>query len=472
MSGKKGKEVAVSTAKIAIWYIISNILAKGLAVLTTPVFTRMMSKSDYGLFSNFTSWESILTVLVTLDLISAVARAKYDFDERMDEYLSSILLFSNIVTLCVYFVIELNQDFFVEFFGMDMLYIRMLFVYLLFMPALNFLQVKHRIYGKYKFSVATSLSSALIRTGISVLLVVLWEDKLLARTVGYLVPITFFNVVLWIIIIAKGRKLSWDCVKYACRISIPMIPHSLSGMLLGNSDRIMITNYCGSEANALYSVAYNISMLAYVIQNSMNQAWSPWLYDHLHIMDTKSIRKNSRIYIGVYAILLIGVLLISPEIIWILGGEGYMSAKYVMPPVILGCAYQFLYTLYVNIEIFQKKTFTISVGTMAAAALNLFLNWLLIPRFGYMAAAYTTLLGYLVLFVFHYLIVRKIAREYGDIYGTKFVVFIMAALTIAAGISLLLYQWNIVRYILIAIYAVVLLVGIYKYRKKLWKLLR
>lgn len=40
----------------------------------------------------------------------------------------------------------------------------------------------------------------------------------------------------------------------------------------------MITNYCGSEENALYSVAYTISMLAYVVQTSMIKQWTPWLF--------------------------------------------------------------------------------------------------------------------------------------------------------------------------------------------------
>ncbi len=81
----------------------------------------------------------------------------------------------------------------------------------------------------------------------------------------------------------------------------------------------MITNYCGSEENALYSVAYTISMLAYVVQTSMNQAWTPWLFDKFHEKDEKEIRKNSNIYMGVYAVIILGVFLVAPEVIYVLG---------------------------------------------------------------------------------------------------------------------------------------------------------
>lgn len=472
MSLKMRKDTNASTAKIALWYIISNVFGKGLAVISTPIFTRIMSKSEYGQFSNITSWESILTVLVTLDLISSIARAKYDFDERMEQYLSSVLACSNIVTLACYLCVELNQSFFVELFGMDMFYIRILFVHLLFMPAFNFLQIKHRVYQKYKLCVAASMGSAVIRTAVSVALVVLMDNKLLGRTVGYFIPITVLNVGFWVYVMLKGRKVSWECIKYACKISIPLIPHDLAGMLLGSVDKIMITSYCGSEENALYSVAYTISMLAYVIQNSMNQAWSPWLFDNLNTKNEEAIRKNSAIYMGVYVVIILGVLLFSPEVIFILGGKAYYSAKYAMPPIILGCVYQFFYTFYVNIEIFQKKTFTISIGTVSAALLNVVLNRLMIPRFGYLAAAYTTMIGYLALLGFHYWIVRRTAKEYLHVYNRKILIFTIAAITLAAGAMLILYHLFVLRVVLLVIYSAVLLGVIFKYRAALWKLMR
>ncbi len=465
-------EGTASTAKIAIWYVFSHVFVKGMSVISTPVFSRLMSKYEYGQFSTFTSWESIITVLVTLNLSTSIARAKYDFDKKMDEYISSILLFSNIVTFFSYCLIELNQSFFTDLFSMDIIYIRMLFIYLIFMPAFTYLQIKHRAYKKYKFFVFFAISSAIMRTIISVLLVLTLNNKLLGRLCGYLIPITMFNVILWFTIVTKGKKLSWTCVKYACGISIPMIPHSLSGSVLGNSDRIMITNFCGNEATALYSIAYSTSMLTNLLWTSMNQAWAPWLYDNMHAKNKGIILKKSKIYLGIFSFLIVGILLIAPEIILILGGKQYYAARYVMPPVIVGCAFQFIYGMYVNIEIFSKKTYTISFGTMAAAVLNLFLNWLFIPRYGYIAAAYTTMVGYGALFLFHYCIVKITAREYLDIYDKNFIILITLLIIASGAFSLVLYQYSIIRYMLILLYGLFMLMGIYKYRYYIKSLLR
>ena len=466
-----GKDEKATTAKIAIWYTISSIFVRGMAFISTPIFTRLLSKAEFGAFSNFTSWESILAVIVTLDFTASIARAKYDFDERMHEYISSILLISNTVTMAAYIVVELNRHYFESLFSMDIIYIRAMFLYVMFLPAFNYLQAKHRIYRKYKFFVAFAVSSALLRTSVAVLLVVLMQNKLLGRVIGYVVPTTIMNIILEIHILRRGRKLDWNCVKYAAIIAVPLIPHTLSGIVLGSSDRIMITRFVGAEANALYTLAYQISLLANLLWTSMNQAWSPWLFDSIHAGKVEAIRKNSKIYLGVFAVLIIGVLLITPELMLVLGGRGYFEARYVMPPVVMGCVFQFVYGMYVNLEIYDKKTILISIGTVCAALLNVGLNAIFIPQYGYIAAAYTTLVGYAALFAFHYIIVKVKVRSLSNIYDSKFIAFVLAMMLMCCGLSLPLYKTDLVRYIILVIYLSGVCVFSYKYRKVIVKLL-
>lgn len=82
------------------------------------------------------------------------------------------------------------------------------------------------------------------------------DDKLAGRICGYLILISVFNFILWIIIFLDGKAISWNCIRYACKISVPLVPHALSGIVLGSSDRIMITYYCESEVTAVYSLKF------------------------------------------------------------------------------------------------------------------------------------------------------------------------------------------------------------------------
>jgi O-antigen/teichoic acid export membrane protein len=125
-----------------------------------------------------------------------------------------------------------------------------------------------------------------------------------------------------------------------------------------------------------------------------------------------------------------GCILAAPEVIFFMGGRGYMGAVYAIPPVMAGYGCKFAYTFYVNMERFEKKTKYISIGTLLAAAVNVALNMAFIPRYGFVAAAYTTLAGFVLLAVLHYLMSRKLGLT--DMYDNRFI-FIMVSLMTLAG---------------------------------------
>lgn len=160
----KGKNINRLALKSGAWYVIANFLTRGINFLITPIFTRLMTTGEYGDFSNFIAWQSLLLTLTTLDLYSTVSKAKFDYEDDLDGYLSSIAVSGTIFTGICYIVVLIFNDFFTEFFGMEMKYIHIIFLYLLVAPAINILQEKHRIYLKYKFVTLLTFTS----TGLSV----------------------------------------------------------------------------------------------------------------------------------------------------------------------------------------------------------------------------------------------------------------------------------------------------------------
>ena len=109
----------------------------------------------------------------------------------------------------------------------------------------------------------------------------------------------------------------------------------------------------------------------------------------------------------------------------------YWVAKWVIPPVALGTLAQYFYTNYVNVELFYKKTPIIAMSSILAAFVNYVLNLLMIPLFGYIAAAYTTLASYLALMLFHYFAVNRVLKE--KVYSNM---FMFAAMVICGGLGI------------------------------------
>lgn len=448
--------------KSGIWYTAANFLVKSIGLITTPIFTRLLTHEEFGLFNNFASWLGIMTVVVTLNLDSTFISARYDYEEDFDSYILSVLSLSSISAFVSAIVLNLVFSHFENAFGMSRYYLNCMLVYLLFLPAVHMFQARERYMFRYKITVLLSVLVSVGTALLSVLLVIYMDDRLEGRILGFVVPTILIGAFLYLVIYRYGKKVKISYWKYAIPICLPFIPHLLSLTVLNSVDRIMITNICGAEDNALYSLAYTCSSVVTILLTSMNSAFAPWLGQKLHEGAYAEIRKQTKKYVLLFMFLAIAIMLFTPEILLILGGKSYLGAMPVMPPVMCGCVFQFLYTMFVNVEQFSKKTVGMAIASISAAVLNYILNLILIPRFGYVAAAYTTLIGFMWLFAFHMLLVKLYGM--GEVYSYKFVMLCAgAALLIAVTVNLL-YQLPVLRYTIGTGYVLLIIIVMVKNR--------
>ena len=463
----KLKKKKNSALKAGVWYTISNFFVKGIAFFSMPIFTRLMTSHDIGVFSNIVSWFHVLAIITTFEIYSSVSIARFDYKEDLDTYISSNLFLGTIITLFFYILALILHVFVEDFLMIDFATLNIIFIYLLVYPSVQMYQIRKQIGYEYKPIIVVSLLSAVLSTGISVLLVILMQNQLMGRIIGYFVPLIIISFVVYIMLLKKGKRISKKYWKYALMVSFPLIWHLLAGYLLSSSDKIMITKIISPEANALYSVSYTISTIANILWMSMNSAWSPWAYERMDKKDYKSLKENSKPYLLFFVVVVISMLLLTPEILLIMGGKEYMEAKYVMPPVMIGYIFQFVYSFYVNIEFYHKKQKNIAIGTIVAAIINIILNAIFIPMFGYIAAAYTTLIGYISLFTIHYLFVRKLKCT--SWYDTKFFAFVLGLSLLSIFIFNFLYSFDIIRYIVFGLLALTFLVFMIRKRKLIIK---
>lgn len=459
-------------AKAGMWYTICNFIFRGMAFITTPIFTRLLTKSEVGSFSNMSSWINILTVLTALDLHSSIIRSKLEHEDDIDSYIWSILSMSTFVTIILYVFVFIFQDFFIHLFQMEMKYINIMFIYLLLTPAYLMLITKQRAFFKYKFFVVLTGISIIFSTFSSLILVLFMNDKLFARFVGTYIPQIIIGIIIYIYLAYIGKKIKLKYWKYATFICLPLVPHVLSIYLLSASDKVIITKISGAEYTAIYSIAYSCYNIVTILYDSMNKAWAPWLLEALHYKKYVDIKKVSKIYIAIFFLISIAVLMFVPELIYILGGKQYMLAIYCLPPLITSCVFEFIYTMYVNIEFYKKKTMSVALATIIATILNIILNFIFIPimpEYGYIIAAYTTLIGYGVLFVLHYYLVRFMNMAF--VYDIKYIIMILISFIVISVIFNFLYSYTILRYMIIFIYTFSILIFIYKNKNKIVNIL-
>lgn len=463
MSDDKKENLGESTkvVKASIWYTASNFLLKGMAFLTTPIFARILTQGEYGYFNNFNAWLGIFSIIATLSLVSCLNRARFDFKDTLDDYVSSNLVLGSLVTILVGGIVFLFRGFFQNICTLDIEYFILIFVYLLVSPAYEMFLQLERFRYKYTFVAIMTMALSVGTVLISLVLVFQMRNRLWGRTLGSLALPILISLVIYAMLLCRGKHIKFSYWKYSLGICIPFVFHLLSSTLLNSSDRAMISNICGTESNGLYGMAANVAMIAYLLWSAMGQAYLPWFGEQMNHKNYELIRKNSHTYIGIFAFVILGLMLFTPEGLLILGGKDYLMARDCVPPITVGYLFVFLYSLYVNIEQFQKKTIGMAICTSIAAGVNVLLNAILLPKFGYIAAAYTTLVGYILLFVLHFLIVHRMKLT--EVYDTKFNLIVSIGMLGASFLILLLYRYDYLRWGLDIIYLILFGVVAKKY---------
>lgn len=456
--------------KASFWYIVSNFLVKGLGFITVPIFARILTKADIGYVNNFNSWLSMLTIVATLSLNASLVRARFDYEKEMYSFVSSNLLLGTVFSFICGGICLLNKDLIKEITSLDTIYITIMFINMLVMPAYNmFLQVQRFSYN-YKSVAIITIGVSVCSIALSLVLVSIMSNQLLARILGGQIPTIFVAIIIYFFFLVKGHRIRWEYMKYSLAICCPYIIHLLSGTLLNSSDRAMITKICGPESTALYGMAGNIALIVSILWESLNTAFSPWLGEKLNAKDYEAIRKYTYGYILVFCFILIGIVLIAPEALLILGGKEYIEAKYVIPPMMYGYVLLFIYSMYVNIEQFEKKTSGMAIATFCAAVINIGLNVVLLPQYGYAAAAYTTVIGYAFLYVFHFFMVKKMG--FANVYDTRFILSAVVLIGLIMGLMSIIYDYRVARYLIVLLYGIIAIGFILKNRAVIVKIIK
>lgn len=297
-----------------------------------------------------------------------------------------------------------------------------------------------------------------------------FDDKYIARILGSQIPNILIGCIIFFHFIKKSIKIEVYYFKYALKICLPFIPHLLALNFLSSIDKIMITKYCGSHYTALYSMAVNCGLIVSLLLSSINNAISPWIGEKIYKKEYNEIYNLSKSYITFLFVFSIGIILISPDIIFILGGTKYTNSIGIVPPIIISVFFQAIYTLYVNVEQFEKKTIGMAISSVFAAIVNVILNMILIPKFGYVSAAYTTLLGYLILMYLHAFFVNKM--NIPGLFDYKYNFFISFASLFLIVLIQIIYSYKYLRYIFLSIYLIIILMILNKYKYILTKILR
>lgn len=441
--------------KASGYYLIGTLFNKGFAFLTVPIFTRILSTSDYGIVTTYNSWISILSMIMGFAIYMGIRASFIDYSDKVDDFLSVCTTFTLLcgALMCLFVgggAILLKVDA-----GITLIFLCLLqgLSAALVQNYSMYLMMRYQ----YKYRTALMVLPNLISVILSVIaiLFVVKSDLYLGRIVPTALVNIGFGVLVVIAVYKKSKCLfNKSYLKYALAISAPLVLHGIALNILSQSDRTMITLLSSAAQTGIYSLIYNFSMIATVITTALEGIWVPWFTDKLKERKINEINQFAKDYINLMTYAMVGVILIGPEVVKLLASKQYWEGISIIPPIVLANYIIFAYTLYVNIEHYYKKTPYITLNTLIAAGCNLALNYIFIPKYGYVAAAYTTLVSYLVAFILHANYAKKMEK---NLYPISFFVRPFAHIAAAVIVFYLFVENMGVRWIAVLIYIIAML---------------
>lgn len=462
-----GKKTVISM----ITYLIANIIGMAVSLVALPILTNLLSTAEMGIATSFTTLKNIITIIILLAMYISIDKMYIsikNINERY-KYLSSIYIFSSISAILIYilyFVLKKNLN---SILGFDTGMITLMFGMCILINGCTLMVADWNFCNKAKNTFLYNLFVSPVSQILSIILVVILPShKYLGRIIG----VDFFNIVLGIIcgfiILRRGRMtIKKEYVRESLQISLPMIPHLLSQIFLSSCDLLMIKSMTGESNAGIYSVAYTIANILYTISLQIFKPWSPWVYRRIENGETDSIKENSKMIMHIVWIFCIGIFTISPELIKLVINPEYAEASVIVAPICLGIFFQMMYTFFYDIEYYHKKNKQIALFSVITAIINIGLNYIGIRIWGYQAAAYTTIISYMILCVLHYFGMRKIdKRRYYDIKTLSILSFILIGITL---LNVLFNDVIFVRYIMLGICGIYILL---KYKKLILSMLK
>lgn len=451
-------------ARAGVWFVACTMLQKGISFITVPIFTRIMPPEEYGLYSTYLSWYSILTVFCTLNMYSVVYVNDYtkaSTREGKDKTAVPLLSLSMLLTIGVFILYLVSHTWLDKLIGMPFVLVCLLFVQILFEPPVNFWGIQQRFEYKYVILVMRTIAMVVLNAGLGIMFVwIASSNEAIARACSVVLVQVIFGGIFYVYFWKRaGKVLSTKGWKHALNVQVPLLPHNLSLTILSSSDRIMIRNMVDAAHAGIYSVAYSAGYVVNVFKNSIVDALRPWIYQKIRDGNYAAIRKNINSIMLLITLISAVFTAFAPEIMFIMAPAQYHGAIYVIPPVAASSYFTFLYNIFSIVGLYYEKTSKIMWASVSGAILNLALNLICIPVFGYIAAAYTTLICYMFFSLAHYMIMKSICKaklNNIEIYDMKFILLMSTIIVVLTLIFALTYENSLIRYSIIAVLTIII----------------
>lgn len=401
----KEKDLAKNTAIISIGKICTQFMS----FFLLPLYTSILTTSEYGTVDLLVSYSALLLPIVTFAIEQALFRYLIDVrgDEKKKDSIISTTVFFCLFQCCVCSVIL----FVVYIFWRNEYLPYFILMVVACICSATMLQLSRGFGDSFGYAFG-SFVTALTQVVFNVLLLVVFH----MGVYGMLYATIAGNMVCSIMLFLRLKTFRYvhfssfkkATLKEMLKYSLPLVPNQLSWWIMNASDKTIVAAFLGTTANGLLAVAHKFPNIYIQFNTIFNISWTESAALHIHEKDAEKFFTNIiSIVFKLFATICLGMIACIPFMInWLVGAD-YYDAYYQIPIFMLASLCNVVVSLYGVIYVAHKKTKEIALTALYAAIINAGSHLLLVGWIGLYAASVSSLLGYGAMAVYRYFHSRK-----------------------------------------------------------------
>ena len=382
-------------------YGVGDVATSVVSLLLLPIYTRYLSPSDYGVLALLITIEAAAKIAFRWGVDTAFMRLYYDCTDTpaRQSLASTIFLFLLVTNGVLVAACVASADWFsAVLFGTSShgvliaLTIINTFIGGFFFIPLQVLRIGEHAAQFIRLTFSRSAGTLILRlalvvgAGMGVRGVVVAD--IVVTTVLALVLVRWFAPLI-------RPVFSRVVLREALAFGLPRIPHSIAHQIIGLADRYFLNAYGTLREVGLYSIGVTFGLAPKFFLGAFEYAWTPFFLGVMHEPDAKRIYSTVSTYIVAALVLIVaGLCAVAPDLIRLFTAPEFHASAVVIPWIALGALFQGLYLIGSIGIVITKQTRLYPLATGCAAVASLVANAVLIPRYGFMGAAWANTAAY------------------------------------------------------------------------------
>lgn len=423
-------------------YGLGDAVTRVAGLILLPIYTRFLTPDDYGRLAIAVLFSTIVALILDFGQRTALFRFYFDSEDpdARRRLTGTVLLFLLIAAAAILLPLILFFDRIGPLLVTDASLIPLIQITLVgtFFDVGS--TVPFAIFRAKQYAAqyaGLSFARFLISVALNITAIVILKWGVVGLIYANLATSVLFFV---ICLVLTMREIQWtiqlSLLKQLLRFGLPLVPAGLAYWALNLSDRFFLQKYTGLSQVGLYSISYVIAGILHMIMGWFNTAYIPYGYSIAKDSDARDVYARATLYsITLLMLIGLGLSLFAREALVLLTPPAYHGAARIVPFIVLSYIFFEMYYLFSLALDLTRKTGYYSLIIGAVAIINLFLNLILIPRFGMLGAALATMLSYMLLPIIEYPIVRRVYPVPYE-WGRLAQLFIVSIVVYLAGVTL------------------------------------